>query len=173
MYVPLDQLPATARVWVYQADRRLTPAEANLTAAHLRAFCETWAAHGIELTTSFELLESRFVVLAVNEERALPSGCSIDASVAALRALGGALGDEGKGVDFLDKSLIIYQTTAAETATVARADLRAAVADGRLTPTTPVFDTLVPTLGALRTAWRKPAAETWLARYFATEKNVR
>ncbi len=169
MYVPLDQLPATARVWVYQADRRLTAAEARLTAEHLRTFCATWAAHGLELTTSCELLESRFVVLAVNEERALPSGCSIDASVAALRALGSVLG----GVDFLDKSLIIYQTSAAETAAVARAEVRTAVADGRLTPTTAVFDTLVPTLGALRTAWRKPAAETWLARYFATEKNVR
>ena len=165
MYVPLNLLPDSARVWVYQATRALTAAEAEVAEAHLRAFCETWAAHGQPVHGGFGLFENRFVVLAVNEDATLPSGCSIDSSVQALRELSGAL----DGLDLLDKSQIAYARPDGAVATVPRAELRAAVADGRLTRATPVFDTLVPTLGALRTGWRKPAAATWLARYFSTE----
>ena len=150
MYIPLNQLPASARTWVYQAARDLTPAETELAEGHLRAFCESWAAHGQPLP-------------------GLPSGCSIDSSVGALRTLSAALG----GLDLLDKSQIPYAQTDGSVGTIGRAELRAAVADGRLQPDTPVFDTLVPTLGDLRAGWRKPAAATWLARYFSAEKNAR
>lgn len=169
MYVPLNLLPDDARVWIYQAPRDLTPAEAEIAEAHLRAFCEGWVAHGQPLHGGFGLLESRFLVLAVNEDAALPSGCSIDASVGALRALSTALG----GLDLLDKSQIAYVGLDSTVATIPRTELRAAVADGRLAPSTTVFDTLVPTVGALRAGWQQPAARTWLARYFSTEKSSR
>ncbi|MBC7448866.1 MAG: hypothetical protein H7330_12490 [Hymenobacteraceae bacterium] len=162
MYVPLNLLPDNARVWVYQAARDLTPAEVELAEAHLRAFCEGWAAHGHPLHGGFGLLENRFIVLAVNEDAALPSGCSIDSSVGALRALSAALGD----LDLLDKAQIAYARADGTVGTIPRAELRAAVADARLTPATPVFDILVPSVGALRTGWRKPAGATWLTRYF-------
>ena len=166
MYVPLNLLPDTARVWIYQADRHLTAAEAEVAEGHLRAFCEGWAAHGQPVHGGFGLLDGRFIVLAVDEDAALPSGCSIDSSVGALRGLSAALG----GVDLLDKSQVAFVGSDGAVATVARAEVRAAVADGRLLPATPVFDTLVPALGALRTGWRKPAAATWLARYFLAKK---
>jgi hypothetical protein len=166
MLFPIQQLPDSARLWIYQAARNLTPAEARTAETHLRAFCTSWAAHGQPLRGGFALLEGRFVALAVDEDAALPSGCSIDSSVAALRALSVAL----DGLDFLDKSHIPYQAADGTVATFARGDLREAVANGSLTPDTRVFDTLVPTLGALRAGWRKTAAQTWLARYFATEK---
>ncbi len=161
MYVPLNLLPDSARVWVYQAARDLTPAEVEVAEAHLRIFCESWAAHGQPIQGGFGLLEDRFLVLAVNEDATLPSGCSIDSSVGALRTLSVAL----DGLDLLDKSQIAYALPTGSVGTIPRAELRAAVADGRLSAATPVFDTLVPTLGALRTSWRKPAAATWLARY--------
>ena len=167
MYVPLNLLPDSARVWVYQAARGLTAAEAEVTEAHLRAFCESWAAHGQPVQGGFGLFEDRFIVLAVNEDATLPSGCSIDSSVNALRTLSVALGE----LDLLDKSQIAYSRVDGTTGTVSRAEVRAAVADGRLTAATTVFDTLVPTLGALRTGWQKPAAATWLGRYFSVEKS--
>ncbi len=166
MYVPLNQLPDDARVWIYQAAREFTPAETEVVEAHLRAFCEGWAAHGQPLQGGFGMLENRFLVLAVNEEAGLPSGCSIDSSVGALRDLSTALG----GLDLLDKSQIAYVQPTGLVGTIARAEVRAAVADGRLTPATSVFDTLVATVGGLRTGWCKPATATWLARYFSEEK---
>ncbi len=169
MYVPINQLPDTARVWVYQAARTLNPAEVALAEAHLRGFCESWAAHGQPLHGGFALLEDRFIVLAVNEDASLPSGCSIDSSVQMLRSLSGLLG----GVDLLDKSLIPYQLPEGGVGTIPRAELRAAVAEGRLTDATPVFDTLVATVGALRANWVRPAGQTWLSRYFSLEKNAR
>jgi hypothetical protein len=169
MYVPINQLPETARVWVYQAGRTFNAAEAELVEAHLRAFCECWAAHGQPLHGGFALLEDRFLVLAVNEDASLPSGCSIDSSVQMLRELSARLG----GIELLDKSLIPYQLPDGSVGTIPRVELRAAVADGRLQPQTPVFDTLVATVGALRTDWVRPAAQTWLARYFSLEKNAR
>ena len=168
MYVPLNLLPDSARVWIYQAARDLTPAEAEVAEAHLRAFCEGWAAHGQPVHGGFGLFEDRFIVLAVDEDAALPSGCSIDSSVNALRGLSAALG----GLDLLDKSQIAYARPEGGVGTIPRAELRAAVADGRLEATTVIFDTLTPTLGALRAGWRKPAAATWLGRYFLPEKSA-
>ena len=169
MYVPLNLLPDTARVWVYQAARDLTAAEAEVAEAHLRAFCEGWAAHGQPVHGGFGLFEDRFLILAVDEDAALPSGCSIDSSVQTLRTLSVALG----GLDLLDKSRVAYIRADGLVGTVPRGELRTAVADGRLTATTMVFDPLIPTLGALRAGWRKPAATTWLARYFLAEKTPR
>ena len=168
MYVPFDQLPDTARIWIYQAARELTEAEAGLAEAHLREFCTRWVAHGHPLRVSFAVLERRFVVLTVDEAAGSPSGCSIDSSVQALRELG-----ERLGVDFLDKSRIAFRQPDGTTGTVGRADLRGAVTDGVLQPHTPVYDTLAPSIGALRTAWVRPAAETWLARYFFLGNNAR
>ena len=168
MYVPLAQLPDHARVWLYQAERDLTPVEQATAEAHLRAFCDVWAAHGHQLRASFGVEANRFLLLAVDETAELPSGCSIDSSVRALRDLEAQL-----GIALLDKSRIAYHLPDGTTATLTRPELRAAVADGRLQPNTLVFDTTVATLRDMRTGWVRPAAETWLSRYFLLEKNAR
>ena len=160
MYIDFDKLPDTARVWVYQADRPLSDGEVKTISESLQQTLGQWAAHGQPLLASAQVIENRFVVVGVDEGYTLPSGCSIDASVRTVQELGRQL-----STDFFDRSAAI-QTVNGTVQTFALTTIKAAVADGVLTPDTPVFNTLVKTKSELLSGWRIRAADSWLKRYF-------
>jgi len=83
----LTDLPAHARLWVYKTARDLSHAEQNLVRDRGAAFTSSWAAHGSPLDAVVDVLHNRFVVLAVDEDQALASGCSIDKSVGFIKQL--------------------------------------------------------------------------------------
>ena len=98
MYIDFDRLPDEARVWVYQADRRLTDEEVTTIEKTLQVALSQWAAHGQPLLASARVAENRFLVLGVDEGYSLPSGCSIDSSVRTVQEVGRQI-----GVDFFDR----------------------------------------------------------------------
>lgn len=162
-------LPDSARLWVYAADRDLTSAEAATITEQLNAFVAQWAAHGQPLRAAAAVAHNRFVLLAVDETQALPSGCSIDASVGVLRQLEHTL-----GVGLLHQGRVLGRRPDGSHFSLTTGALRAAVETGELSPTTPVYDVLTPTLGAWRaTNGLRAAAETWLRRYFSAGINAR
>ncbi|MBO0932949.1 hypothetical protein [Fibrella aquatilis] len=162
MFLPFDQLPASARLWVYQANRPLSADDVAAIDAAIRPALEAWAAHGHPLLASAKVVEGRFLLLAVDEGAGLPSGCSIDSSVHTVQAIGQAL-----GVDFLDRA-VAYRATDGSVHTLPLGDVKAAVAEGILAPETLVFNTLVKTNAEFQTNWQLPAASSWLKRYFKT-----
>lgn len=163
MYTDFDNLPDEARVWVYQANRPLTDADVAFVEGALRPALDNWAAHGQPLRASALVLRNRFVVIGVDEGYNLPSGCSIDASVRTLRAIG-----EQIGADFFDRSAAVL-TIEGNVTVYPLPQIKAAVADGLLTPATTVFNPLVATKAEFRANWTIQAADSWLKRYF---KNV-
>ncbi|MBO0937831.1 hypothetical protein J2I47_14825 [Fibrella sp. HMF5335] len=163
MYLPFDQMPASARLWVYQANRPLAADDVAAIDAAIRPALDTWAAHGHPLLASANVVDGRFLLLAVDEGAGLPSGCSIDSSVHTVQAIGQAL-----QVDFLDCA-VVYRAADGSVQTLPLGDVKAAVAEGLLTPETLVFNTLIKTIADFHTNWQLPAASTWLKRYF---KNV-
>ena len=84
-------LPDEARMWMHTANRLLTDEECGAVERHLASFVSSWAAHGTPLKAEFGIMLNQVVVLAVDETRQVATGCSIDASVAALRAVNGLL----------------------------------------------------------------------------------
>jgi len=92
------------------------------------------------------------------------SGCSIDASVRFVAHLEQAL-----GVTLLEKSRLAFLQAGA-VQTVKHTELKAAIAAGTVLPDTFYFDNTVATKAELDTRWPRPAAETWLARYFGSEE---
>ena len=162
MFLPFDKLPASARLWVYQANRNLTTTESAAVLTALRPALDTWAAHGHPLTASAMVVENRFLLLAVDEGAGLPSGCSIDSSVHTVQAIGQQL-----DVDFLDRSAT-YRASDGSVHGLPLSMIKSAVADGSLNPNTLVFNTLVKSLADFQTNWQLPASETWLKRYFKT-----
>ncbi|TAE31662.1 MAG: hypothetical protein EAZ91_07020 [Cytophagales bacterium] len=160
MYTPFSQLPDSARLWVYQANRPLTDAEVSQIDASLQPALSQWAAHGQPLLASAQMVANRFVVIAVDEGHNLPSGCSIDASTHFLKQIGGQL-----GADFFDRSAA-YRDSDGAVQTLPLPKIKEAVLDGRLTPETTVFNTLVNTKADFAQNWLKPAHQTWLNRYF-------
>jgi hypothetical protein len=161
MYVSFDQLPPTARVWIYQASRPLTSEEIIPVLPTLAQFAEEWTSHGRTLLASAEFLHRQFLVLGLDESVAGASGCSIDASVRFVRELEARL-----GVELLEKSRLAFLNDG-EVWLLENRNLRAAVADGRVTADTFYFDNTLLTKDKLTDQWPAPAGQTWLARYFA------
>lgn len=160
MLIPFYQLPATSRVWIYQAERKITSAEKGIISEVLTAFTQGWSVHGQPMETSFEIRHDLFIVLAANDQA---SGCSIDSSVRAVKEAGAAT-----GVDFFNRTNVAFQTAGGVTL-VPMGDLKKKYAEGIWSGTTPVFDNLVDTKGKLDEAWVAPAGDTWLKRYIPAE----
>ena len=165
MYIDFNKLPDTARVWVYQANRSLMDGEVNMIQEMLQPALNTWAAHGQPLLASAQVANNRFVVVGVDEGYNLPSGCSIDASIRTLQGIGRQLSDKGEPVDFFDRSAAVLLDEGS-VSTFALPMLKAAVADGIITPSTMVLNTLVKTKAEFLADWRIRAIDSWLKRYF-------
>lgn len=166
MYVAFDDLPADARVWIYQASRPLGSDEIMHLLPQLARFAEDWTSHGRALQASAEILHQQFLVIGLDEGVAGASGCSIDASVRFVAQL-----EQLLGVELLDKSRLAFMISGA-VRLMTRQELKAAVTSGLLEPHTFYFDNTLGTKGELATGWPRPAGQTWLTRYFGhVEKN--
>lgn len=159
----IDQLPDSARIWVYQANRSLNDAEQAAIGQYLEANVAQWAAHGVALRAGVGIFYQRFVVIALDESQHAASGCSIDASTHWFKNI-----EAQTGISFFDRS-VAYVGTNQTISTIEQLRLKQAVAEGILQADTLVFDNLVSSLGQLRAQWQKPAAQTWLKRYFSTQ----
>jgi len=165
MYIPFSDIDFNARVWVYQANRKLTDEEKGIITETLKPALDTWEAHGKTLTASGKVFEHRFVVIAVDERNELPSGCSIDKSTHWLKEIGHQL-----NVDFFDRSLAYLDDNGAvETIPVAK--IKQAVNEAIITPYTTIFDNQVNTKAQWMKRWKIAASESWLNRYFAAQTN--
>lgn len=165
MWIDFDKIADDARLWVYQANRSLSPAEVETIEQALQPALQSWAAHGQSLLASAKVVENRFVLIAVDEDKALPSGCSIDTSVRFVQSIGQQLGQLGNPVDFMDRSAV-YRAADGSVQALALPEIKAAVADGLLTPETTVFNTLVKSKAEFLSHWQVKAVDTWLKRYF-------
>ncbi len=165
MYTDFNTLPDHARVWVYQTNRPLTDAEVSAIDDTLQTVLSTWVAHGQPLLASARVIKNRFVVVGVDEGYNLPSGCSIDASVQALRNIGHQISHGDEPLDFFDRSAAV-QATDGEVRTYPLPTLKNAVAEELITPDTVVFNTLVKTKAEFLSDWQIRASDSWLKRYF-------
>lgn len=165
MFFPFETLPSHARIWVYQADRKLTEDEGKRVSADYKAFCEGWEAHGQPLKTSFQLLHNQFLILAVDEGVHQASGCSIDGSVRVLKNL------QNQGINFLDASKIAFLLNE-DVKLFNRLELKALFTSGFLAPQTITFNNLVATKGDWETQWKIPVEKSWMAKYLANHTLV-
>jgi hypothetical protein len=163
MYIPFSDIDLQARVWIYQADRKLTDTETGIITETLKASLDTWEAHGKPLTASGKIFENRFIVIAVDERDELPSGCSIDKSVHWLQEIG-----QRMNIDFFDRS-IAYINERGDVQTVPVPQIKAAVSEEIIAPNTTIFDNQVTTKAQWMTGWRKSASHSWLSRYFTEQ----
>lgn len=155
----IADLPDDARLWIFGADRPLGTAELRTLRAELGHFLRGWAAHRVELLAGLEIDEDRFVLVAVDEERAAASGCSIDALLRALGAL-----EERLGVRLRDGSLVFHRARDGTIVASDRAEFRRLAERGEVDADTRVFDLTVDRVGSWREAGIERAArECWHA----------
>ena len=161
MLIPFKKMPDYARVWIYQANRRINSAEEKNITALLETFCRQWVAHGQPLKSSFKIERGQFVIMAVDEDYQNPSGCSIDSSVGVMRQI-----QATTGVDFLDRSKISFYIDG-QVALIPLTEVKANFASGRLQASTITFHTLAATKAELETNWHLPAEKSWMAKYLS------
>lgn len=159
----LPGLPASARVWIYGAERALEPDEIRALEAHMSEFLAEWHSHGREVTPSWRLVHGHFVIIGVDEAAARLSGCSIDSMVHALAGF-----SRRSGLSFTDSgSQVFYRAASGEIRSVDRSAFADLAREGRISEETPVFDNTIARLDDLRSGrWEVPMRESWHMQVF-------
>ena len=156
------QLPADARRWIFGAARGLDPRERAELLGLVDRFLDGWKAHGAPLTAARDLREDRFLMVAVDEASVPPSGCSIDAMVNELKALGDRL-----GVGLVGSGDVFYRASSGEVERAERAQFKRLADAGQVGPDTVVFDTTLTRVAKLDDgSWERPARDSWHQRAF-------
>lgn len=159
--IPFPELPGHGRLWVFPASRDLTGSEADACLAAVDDFLASWTAHGVPLESGRELIERRFLLVGVDVDVEAPSGCSIDALVGRLRALG-----ESMGVALIDHASVWFRD-GDQVRSVPRAEFRALAVAGAVGAEVEVFDTTLTRIDDFRAGkLERPASETWHGRTF-------
>lgn len=155
MYVDFEQLPSSARIWVYLSDRPWNTDEIRTIESSARVFVDQWTAHQQTLRASFRLFHRQFLVIAVDQESASASGCSIDKSVAFVQELERTL-----QCRMMDRLLFAFKEDEAIRA-VPKDEFERLAEAGQISDSTIVFDNLVDTVQALNHRWEIPFERSW------------
>lgn len=160
MYTHFEQLPDESRIWIYQSNRKLSDDEVASISSTLEQFIEQWSAHGQALEASYIIKYNRFIIIAVDDQKHAPTGCSIDASVAVIQKL-----EKDYQIELLDKINVTFKTgdfIAFKTLT----EFKKMVKDKSVNENTVVFNNLVNTIGEWNDFWEVEAKDSWHNRFF-------
>ena len=156
-----DQLPSSARLWIFACDRALSSVEAERLLADIDVFLDDWTAHRAHLTAARDFRYDRFLMVGVDESQAGASGCSIDSLVRHVKQL-----EQDLGVTFVDSAPVLFRE-AEGIQRVSRDQFAELAESGAVTLDTLVFDNTVATVGDLRAGcWEVPAREAWQGQAF-------
>ena len=160
MFIPFNQLPDNARVWIYPSSRKFTPDEVLLIRQKTEAFLEQWTAHGTQLQAGLDLPYDRFIVLGLNESIQFASGCSIDASVHFIQSL-----EETLKITLLDKINVTFRNKNS-IKHISLKEFRTKAKKKKFNSDVIVFNNLVQNKMEYDSLWEVPASSSWHARYF-------
>lgn len=160
MYIPFEELPEESKIWIYQANRKLTDEEVQNMTLSCQEFIENWSAHSTPLAASFVLKYNRFIIFAVNQEIQQATGCSIDASVHFIQQL-----EQQFNIELLDKMNVTYRS-GEHIAHKSLLDFKKMAKEKAVSEHTIVFNNLVNTKGEWEEFWEVPASESWHSRFF-------
>lgn len=152
------ELSGDSRIWIYKSDRIFSKDDLNYIENRLNQFCREWTAHNLALLADFEIIDNKFIVLAVDETQTDASGCSIDKSVRELKTIGEAL-----KLNLLDKSYLPYITDS-EIKEVHFSELQNAFEQGAFNEDTFFYNLNIEKLSDLNNKFKLPLKSHWAGR---------
>ena len=78
MLVEFENISDNSRIWIYASPIFLNDKNQTYISKLLSNHLDTWQAHQVSLTAALTILENHFIVIALDENIAGASGCSID-----------------------------------------------------------------------------------------------
>lgn len=163
MFVPFESISPDSRIWIYQSTGKFSRQDSDTIHAHLRQFTESWLVHGKPLRCSYDIRYDQFIILAVDESYSAPSGCSIDSSVNAIKAL-----EPLTGHRFFERNLVAFMDRG-EVILIPVQQLKQKFRENIWNEATFAFNNLVDKKWQLERNWLVPAGKTWLNRYAVRE----
>ncbi len=147
------------RIIIYPASRPFTAKESKAIAEKLYDFLSTWAAHGKPLSASFKIERNQFIVIAVDEEKEMASGCSID-------SLGSVMGelDNEFQLGLFDRMKASFVENG-EIKTMKLQDFRKGLKEGTISQEIEVFDFSKSTYVAFLSDFLLPLKRSWAGIY--------
>jgi hypothetical protein len=156
--VNFEDLPDTARVWVFGSDHPLDAKSSKILLEEVDRFLAEWKAHGNPLTVGRSWKYDRFLTVAVDQSTAGASGCSIDGLFRALKALEPKL-----GASMVTSGCVYFRNASGGIQCIGRDQFTALGSAGTISAHTRVFDPTVTSLGEWRARFELEAGESWHA----------
>ncbi|NQY68154.1 MAG: ABC transporter ATPase [Flavobacteriales bacterium] len=153
-----DSLSGESRIWIYQSNRKFSAEENSLIESSASDFVNQWSAHGAMLEASIKVFHDLFVVVAVDENHAGATGCSIDKSFKFVSEL-----EERFGVKLLDRMVVAYYDGDL-IVNCSLSDFENKIANKECDANTLVFNNLIETKSDLEANWVNPIKDSWQAR---------
>ncbi|MDE0966860.1 MAG: ABC transporter ATPase [Flavobacteriaceae bacterium] len=160
MIVDFDVISEESRIWIYQSNRTLSPAEIIEIEAKIKDFLISWTAHGSDLQASFLIKYNRFIVISLNESFNIATGCSIDSSVRFIQEL-----EKLYDVSLLDKMNVSYRH-GEFIAYKPLIEFKKMIKNRSISKKTIVFNNLINSKSEFLNNWEVPIEESWHNRFF-------
>jgi hypothetical protein len=167
LLTPFDEFPDSARVWVYGVDRDMAKRSQSVLLDEVDNYLTQWTAHGEPLSAARDWRDDHFLTIAVDQEHAGASGCSIDELFRTLKAVEGKL-----GAAIVTSGLIFFRDKDRHIRSVTRDEFSELGAAGEVSGDTEVFDPSVTTLGEWRSRFASRAADSWHASLLPPARRV-
>lgn len=149
-----------ARVWIYQSNRFFNAEEEAEIQYQLARFVSAWQAHGNQLAAVAEIKHSLFIVISVDEDQAVATGCSIDRLVKLMKDIESQL-----SINLFDRFQIAYRHSE-QIRICDRSAFTMLIKEGAVSEETIVFNNLIQTRKALLTEWEVPFKHSWHRQVF-------
>lgn len=149
-----------SRVWIYQADKKLTDQEVFLIQQELDKFATGWTAHNNQLKAKGEVRYNRFLILIVDESQAGASGCSIDKSVHFMKQI-----EQHFNINLFDRFNLAYRD-GEEILSLPRHAFEDMLKQGKINTETIVYNNMVQNLTELESKWEVPFKNSWHIQLF-------
>ena len=154
----VTDLADRSRIWIYQADRLMSEHEVNEITRLGQNFILEWSAHGAALKSVCEVRYGYFLMLTVDDNQAMASGCSIDASMHFVKGL-----EKKFQIDFFNRTNVAYKSGGV-IKLLKMSEFEDALQAGTLASNTIVFNNLVSTVGEFKSNWEVAVSHSWHAQ---------
>ena len=159
MYVSFNLLPSNAKVWIYQSDSNLSSNDVELIEKEVKFFLNNWSSHNKEIESSFEIRYNRFLIIGLNENINLASGCSIDKSVNFIKNLQSIL-----KVNFLNRLDVAYKI-GNEINSISLLEFQTMIKENKLSKDSIVYNNMIDTKKLYLNNWETTIENSWHKKF--------